>query len=97
MVQSGLLVAESEPILALVEAVYGLQIQDVFLPLTKTQEDRGADRSLQPVHNGVPDCSFQATSEMPLNVAGLALGQGVILCKGLSLSYSLQHDWEPDM
>lgn len=59
MVQSGLLVAKSEPILAVIEAVFGLQIQDVFLPLTKTQEDRGADGSLWSVHSGVADCFFK--------------------------------------
>lgn len=65
VVQSGLLVAESEPILALVEAVHRLQIQDVFLPLTKTQEDRGADGSLQPVHNHVTGCFFMPPQKCP--------------------------------
>lgn len=39
VVQSRLLVAESDPILILADTVCGLQIQDVFLPLTKTQEE----------------------------------------------------------
>lgn len=65
VVQSGLLIAESEPVLALVEAVCGLQIKHVFLPLTQTQEDREADGSLQPVHNGVADCFFKPPQKCP--------------------------------